>query len=74
MAIAGAIEAMGADLTLGHSNTVNQVLKLGKLQRGESQAAGNLLNHALVLRRVGLRVLLKVGLVVALEVADDAMQ
>ena len=70
--VAGAVEAVGADLALGHADALDEVFELGKLQGGESEATGYLGDHALVLGRIGLCVLLQISLVVALEVADDA--
>ena len=70
--VAGAVEAVGADLALGHANALDEVFELGKLQGGESETTGYLGDHALVLGRIGLCVLLQISLVVALEVADNA--
>ena len=49
VAVAGAIEAMGAHLALIHTDRLDEVLELGELQRGETQALGNLIDHALIL-------------------------
>ena len=70
--VAGAVEAVGADFALRHTDGLDEVLEFGKLQGGEAEATGYLGDHALVLGRVGLGVLLQIYLVVALEVADDA--
>ena len=71
MAIAAAIEAVGADPTFRKSDTFNQILQLCELQRGESQALGYLCHHTLILRRISLRIFLEVLLVVAFKVLDD---
>ena len=71
VAVAAAIKAVCAHAALVHTNALNQILKLSKLQRGKAQTLGNLIYHTLVLRRVGGRVLLQVLLIVALKVLDD---
>ena len=72
VAVAGAVEAVGADFALRHTDGLDEILELGKLQGGEAETTGYLGDHALVLGRIGLGVLLQIYLVVALEVADDA--
>ena len=58
--VATAIKAVCAHAALVHTNALNQILELSKLQRGKTQTLGNLIYHTLVLRRVGGSVLLQV--------------
>ena len=72
VAVAAAIKAVCTNTALVHSNALNQVLKLGKLQRCQSQSLGYLVNHTLVFRRISLGILLQILLIVALKVLDNA--
>ena len=72
LVVAAAIEAVGADMVLGQTYRLDKVFQMGELQRGETQTASYLIHHALVFWRVGLGILVELGLVVALEVADNA--
>ena len=72
VAVGGAVEAVGADALLGQTDGGNKVFDGGELDTGEAQAAGYLVDHALVFGRARLGVTLQVLLVVALDVLDDA--
>lgn len=73
MAVAAAVEAVGAYLALGHADALYEVFNLGELQAGESQATPDFLNHTLVFGRVGSGILLeRLGCFLLAEVADDA--
>ena len=72
VAVAGAVETVRAHLFLRQSNALYQVFDGGELQTGQSQSAGNLLHHALILRCACRSVFRQVFLVVALEITYDA--
>ena len=73
VAVAAAVETVGADFALGHADALYEVLNLGELQAGESQSASDFLHHTLVFGRVGGGILLeRLGCFLLTEVADDA--
>ena len=63
---------MGADTFLRQTDAFDEVFQRGKLQRGETQSAGYLLHHTLILRSARLGILFEILLVVTLKVLDDA--
>lgn len=72
MAIAGAVETVGAYLALGQTDALNEVLDLGELHAGESKASAYLLYHALVFGRVGSGILLQyLRRFLLLQIADN---
>ena len=50
LVVAAAVEAVGADVALGQTYRLDEVLDMSELQRGEAQAAGYLIHHTLVFR------------------------
>ena len=50
LVVAAAVETVGADLALGQADRLDEVFDMSELQGGETQAAGNLLYHALIFR------------------------
>lgn len=71
-AVAATVEAVGAYLALGQPDALHQRFDLGKLQRGEAQAARYLVDHAPILGRAGGGIAVEVAVFVALKVLDDA--
>ena len=47
---AATVEAMGADLALGHANSLDERLYLVEAQRGQAEPACHLVDHPLVFR------------------------
>ena len=50
LVVAAAVETVGADLALRQTDRLDEVFDMSELQGGETQAAGNLLYHALIFR------------------------
>ena len=67
VAVTAAIKAVCTNTALIHSYALNQVLKLSKLQRCQSQSLGYLVNHTLVFRRISLSILLKILLIITFK-------
>ena len=63
---------MRAKFALGQTNGLDELLELVEAQRGKSQLAAYFLHHALIFGRVGGGVLVEIGILVALEIFDDA--
>ena len=51
--VAGAIEAVGAELTLGQADGLDEGLHGVELQRGEVETLANLLHQTFILRCAG---------------------
>lgn len=64
---AAAIETMGADLTFWQANGLDELLYGVKLERCETKILTDGLHHALILRRVGSGIFLKILVCVTLK-------
>ena len=66
--VAGTVEAMRADFTLGQSDGFDERLYGVELQRGQIEAFAYLFHHGTILRRVGSGIAVKLGTGVTFDV------
>ena len=70
--VAGAVEAVGADVAFGQADGFDDVFEGAEAERRQPETAAYLFDHAGVFRRVGGGVGFEVAVVAALEVGYDA--
>src|SRR3712207_9271633 len=69
--VTATVEAVGTNLALGQSDTLNQRFNLVEFQCREFQSADYLVHHALVFGAVGRSVLLQFHILISLKILDD---
>ena len=72
MPAACAVEAMGADLALRKTDSVDKILQSVKLKRCQAELLAKDLNHAVVFRAVGFGILLKVLVGIPFKILYDS--